>query len=271
VILKNVIPGLAVVLVGDRKDSTTYVNMKKKAAEEVGVKFTLCHLPVDISEKELIAHVIELNKNPDVHGIIVQLPLPNHINEENVVTNVSVEKDVDGLLPENIGKLAMKGRSPTFISCTPKGCMELLRRYNVEVAGKLAVVIGRSNIVGIPIAMLLQKANATVIILHSQSNNLAELVLKADIIIAAVGKPELVKGTWVKPGAVVIDVGTNAVPDSTKKSGFRWVGDVNFEEVSKVASLITPVPGGVGPMTVCMLIQNTVESAKHFAEAAQKS
>jgi len=268
---KNVIPGLAVVLVGDRKDSATYVNMKKKAAEEIGINFTLRHLPNDISEKELIAHVIELNNNSAIHGIIVQLPLPNHVNEEKVVTQVSIEKDVDGLLPENIGKLAMKGRNPTFVSCTPKGCMELLRRYKVEISGKLAVVIGRSNIVGTPVAMLLQKANATVVIAHSQSNNLPEIVSQADIVIAAVGKPELVRGSWIKPGAVIIDVGTNPVTDLTKKSGFRLVGDVNFEEASKVASLITPVPGGVGPMTVCMLMQNTFESAKRVAEAAPKN
>ncbi|XP_028771171.1 bifunctional protein FolD 2 [Neltuma alba] len=256
------VPGLAVVIVGNRKDSQSYVGMKRKACAEVGIKSFDVDLPEQVSEADLVKQVHMLNANPDVHGILVQLPLPRHINEEKVLTEISLEKDVDGFHPLNIGKLAMKGREPLFVPCTPKGCLELLHRSGVSIKGKKAVVVGRSNIVGLPVSMLLLKADATVTIVHSHTSEPERIIREADIIIAAAGQPMMVKGSWIKPGAAVIDVGTNAVDDPTKKSGYRLVGDVDFEEASKVAGWITPVPGGVGPMTVTMLLQNTLEGAK---------
>ncbi|KAJ4850585.1 Bifunctional protein FolD 2 [Turnera subulata] len=284
------VPGLAVVIVGSRKDSQSYVSMKRKACAEVGIQSFDVDLPEQISETELISKVHELNANPDVHGILVQLPLPKHINEEKVLTEISLEKDVDGFHPLNIGKLAMKGRDPLFQPCTPKaicfplatccsilckssllfallcGCLELLSRSGISVKGKKAVVVGRSNIVGLPVSLLLLKADATVTIVHSRSNDPESTIREADIIIAAAGQAMMIKGSWIKPGAVVIDVGTNAVDDPSKKSGYRLVGDVDFKEASKVAGWITPVPGGVGPMTVAMLLRNTLDGAKRVIE-----
>ncbi|XP_050244016.1 bifunctional protein FolD 2-like [Quercus robur] len=260
------VPGLAVVIVGNRKDSQSYVNMKRKACAEVGIKSFDIDLPEQVSEAELIAKVDELNANPDVHGILVQLPLPKHINEEKVLTEISIEKDVDGFHPLNIGKLAMKGRDPLFLPCTPKGCLELLSRSGITVKGKKAVVVGRSNIVGLPVSLLLLKADATVTIVHSHSQDPEKIIREADIIIAAAGQAMMVKGSWIKPGAAVIDVGTNAIDDPSKKSGYRLVGDVHYQEACKVAGWITPVPGGVGPMTVAMLLKNTLDGAKRVIE-----
>ncbi|KAG2616431.1 hypothetical protein PVAP13_3NG202924 [Panicum virgatum] len=256
------VPGLAVVIVGSRKDSQTYVSMKRKACAEVGIRSVHVDLPEDISELALVAEVHRLNADPAVHGILVQLPLPKHINEEKILSEISIEKDVDGFHPLNIGKLAMKGREPLFVPCTPKGCMELLSRSGVTVKGKRAVVVGRSNIVGLPVSLLLLKADATVSIVHSRTPDPESIVREADIVIAAAGQAMMIKGDWIKPGAAVIDVGTNSVDDPTRKSGYRLVGDVDFAEVSKVAGYLTPVPGGVGPMTVAMLLKNTVDGAK---------
>ncbi|KAL1204766.1 Bifunctional protein FolD 2 [Cardamine amara subsp. amara] len=256
------VPGLAVVIVGDRKDSQTYVSMKRKACAEVGIKSFDVGLPEEISEADLISKVHELNSNPDVHGILVQLPLPKHINEENVLGAISIDKDVDGFHPLNIGKLAMKGREPLFLPCTPKGCLELLARSGIKIKGQQAVVVGRSNIVGLPVSLLLLKADATVSIVHSHTKDPEAIIREADIVIAACGQAHMIKGNWIKPGAAVIDVGTNAVSDPSKKSGYRLVGDVDYTEASKVAGFITPVPGGVGPMTVAMLLRNTVDGAK---------
>ncbi|XP_077225846.1 bifunctional protein FolD 2-like [Tasmannia lanceolata] len=256
------VPGLAVVIVGSRKDSQSYVNMKRKACAEVGIRSFDVDLPEEVSEGEVIKRVHELNNNPDVHGILVQLPLPKHINEEKVLTEISVEKDVDGFHPLNIGKLAMKGREPLFLPCTPKGCLELLSRSGVSIKGKRAVVVGRSNIVGLPVSLLLLKADATVTIVHSHTPDSEKIIREADIVIAAAGQPLMIKGDWIKPGAAVIDVGTNAVDDPTRKSGYRLVGDVDFEEAKKVAGWLTPVPGGVGPLTVAMLLKNTLDGAK---------
>ncbi|PKI59428.1 bifunctional protein FolD 2 [Punica granatum] len=264
------VPGLAVVIVGTRKDSQSYVNMKRKACAEVGIKSVDVDLPEQVSEAELIQKVHELNETPDVHGILVQLPLPKHINEEKVLTEISIEKDVDGFHPLNIGKLAMKGREPLFLPCTPKGCMELLSRSGITVKGKKAVVVGRSNIVGLPVSLLLLKADATVTIVHSYSRDPEAIIREADIIIAAAGQPMMIKSSWIKPGAAVIDVGTNAVDDPSKKSGYRLVGDVDFAEASKVAGHITPVPGGVGPMTVAMLLKNTLEGARFYLQMKKK-
>lgn len=260
------VPGLAVVIVGNRKDSLTYVTMKRKACAEVGIKSFEIDLPEKVSEAELISKVHELNANPEVHGILVQLPLPNHITEEKVLSEISIEKDVDGFHPLNIGKLAMKGRDPLFLPCTPKGCLELLSRSGISIRGKKAVVMGRSNIVGLPVSLLLLKADATVTIVHSRSVDPESVIREADIVIAAAGQAQLIKGSWIKPGAAVIDVGTNAVDDPTKKSGYRLVGDVDFQEACKVAGWITPVPGGVGPMTVAMLLRNTLDGAKRVIE-----
>ncbi|KAH1259006.1 Bifunctional protein FolD 2 [Glycine max] len=222
------VPGLAVVIVGNRKDSQSYVGMKRKACAELGIKSFDVDLPEQVSQAELIKQVHQLNANPDVHGILVQLPLPKHINEEEVLTEISLEKDA---------------------------CIELLQRSGVSIKGKKAVVVGRSNIVGLPASLLLLKADATVTIIHSHTSQPESIIREADIVIAAAGQPMMIKGSWIKPGAAVIDVGTNAVDDPTKKSGYRLVGDVDFGEASKVAGWITPVPGGVGPMTVdeCIL------------------
>ncbi|GKU86798.1 hypothetical protein SLEP1_g1275 [Rubroshorea leprosula] len=260
------VPGLAVVIVGARKDSQSYVSMKRKACQEVGIKSFDVDLPEQVSEAELISKVHELNANPDVHGILVQLPLPKHINEEKVLGEISIEKDVDGFHPLNIGKLAMKGREPLFLPCTPKGCLELLTRSGISIKGKKAVVVGRSNIVGLPVSLLLLKADATVTIVHSGTPDPESLVREADIVIAAAGQAMMIKGSWIKPGAAVIDVGTNAVDDPSKKSGYRLVGDVDFQEACNVAGWITPVPGGVGPMTVAMLLKNTLDGAKRVIE-----
>jgi len=260
------VPGLATVLVGARKDSQTYVKMKKKACAKVGMTSFGHDLPGDIGSEELLKVVRELNANPEVHGILVQLPLPRHIDEEDILGAISLEKDVDGLHPINIGRLSMKRREPLFVPCTPKGCIELLNRTGVEIEGKRAVVLGRSNIVGLPVAMLLLHRNATVTICHSRTKDLPAVVREADILVAAVGRVEMVRGDWVKPGAVVIDVGMNSVDDPSSEKGYRLTGDVAFDEVKEIASAITPVPGGVGPMTIAMLLQNTLESAKRLLE-----
>ncbi len=255
-------PGLATVLVGERPDSATYVRMKKKACAEVGIQSFSVELPGDVSQEQLLQAVQALNANPDVHGILVQLPLPGHIDEEEILGAISLEKDVDGFHPLNIGRLSMKRRDPLFVPCTPRGCIELLDRMHIPIEGKQAVVLGRSNIVGLPVAMLLLHRNATLTICHSRTKNLPDVVRSADILIAAVGRAEMVKGSWIKPGAAVIDVGTNAVDDPSAAKGYRLVGDVDFAEAKEVAGYITPSPGGVGPMTIIMLLRNTVDSAR---------
>jgi 5,10-methylene-tetrahydrofolate dehydrogenase/methenyl tetrahydrofolate cyclohydrolase len=257
------VPGLATVLVGERRDSQTYVRMKKKACAEVGITSFGHDLPEDISQEELLTVVRDLNANPEVNGILVQLPLPDHIDDEEVLGAIDLEKDVDGFHPINIGRLSMKRRDPLFVPCTPKGCIELLDRSGIQIEGKRAVVLGRSNIVGLPVAMLLLHRNATLTICHSRTQDLPGVVREADILIAAVGRAEMVRGDWVKPGVSVIDVGINAVDDPTRERGYRLVGDVAFDEVKEVAAAITPVPGGVGPMTIAMLLRNTTDSAKH--------
>jgi methylenetetrahydrofolate dehydrogenase (NADP+) / methenyltetrahydrofolate cyclohydrolase len=255
-------PTLATVLVGDRVDSATYVKSKGKACEELGLGSVSHHLPADISQAELEKLVKSLNDDKTVNGILVQLPLPSHLNEECVLQLISVEKDVDGLSPINIGRLAQKGREPLFVPCTPNGCIYLLDKMGIQIEGANAVVLGRSNIVGMPASLLLVSRNATVTICHSRTKNLSDVVRHADILIAAIGRTEMVRGDWIKPGATIIDVGMNSKPDSTKKSGHRLVGDVNFEEAKEVAGFITPVPGGVGPMTIAMLMKNTLRAAE---------
>lgn len=220
------------------------------------------HLPADATQEQVETLVRDLNANPEVNGILVQLPMPAHINEERVLSLISIEKDVDGFSPINIGRLAQKGREPTFVPCTPYGCIYLLDKMGVKIEGANAVVLGRSNIVGMPVALLLVSRNATVTVCHSRTRDLPGIVRQADILIAAIGKTEMVRGDWIRPGAAVIDVGINSVPDATKKSGHRLVGDVCFNEAKEVAGFITPVPGGVGPMTIAMLMRNTLHAAE---------
>ncbi|MDY7080611.1 MAG: bifunctional methylenetetrahydrofolate dehydrogenase/methenyltetrahydrofolate cyclohydrolase FolD [Chloroflexota bacterium] len=261
----GIVPGLATVLVGENPASQFYVRSKQKRCAEVGIQSFGHDLPESASQEEVDGLVAELNANPEVHGILVQLPLPAHLNEEQVLSAVGLDKDVDGFHPVNIGRLSMKGREPMFVPCTPSGCIELLDRYNIEIEGKEAVVLGRSNIVGLPVAMLLLHRNATITICHSRTKDLPGTCRRADILIAAVGRPEMVKADWVKPGAAVIDVGINRVDDPSRKRGYRLVGDVDFEAVKEVAGYLTPVPGGVGPMTIAMLLRNTLRGAKRAA------
>ena len=256
-------PGLATVLVGDDPASETYIRFKRKACAEVGIESFHHGLPEDATQDDVEALVRNLNANPAVHGILVQLPLPKHLDEEAILNLIDISKDVDGFHPMNIGLLAMKGREPRFIPCTPNGIMVLLDEIGAaDLSGKQAVVLGRSNIVGVPIAHLLLQANATVTIAHSRTQNLPDVCRGADVLVAAVGRPHMVKADWVKDGAIVIDVGINRIPDATRKSGSRLVGDVDFEAVKDKTAAITPVPGAVGPMTIAMLLSNTVRAAK---------
>jgi len=255
-------PGLATVLVGERVDSAAYVGMKQKACAELGMTSFHHPVPEDVSQEDLEKLVKDLNADPKVHGILVQLPLPDHLDEERVLNLINIEKDVDGFSPLNIGRLAQKGREPLFVPCTPYGCIYLLKEVGVEISGANAVVLGRSNIVGMPAALLLVKENATVTVCHSRTKDIADVVRQADILIAAIGRTEMVQGDWIKPGAAIIDVGMNSKPDATKKKGYRLVGDVDFEAAKEVAGFITPVPGGVGPMTIAMLMNNTLRAAE---------
>lgn len=264
-------PTLATVLVGDDPASHTYVGMKHKACAEVGMGTIDHELSAETDQQTLLNLVQELNNDPAVHGILVQLPLPKQINEEVILNAISLEKDVDGFHPINIGRLAMRNRDPLFMPCTPQGCMVLLEDAGAKFDGAKAVVVGRSNIVGLPAAMMLQKRNATVTIVHSRTQNPAEVCRQADILVVAIGVPEMVKGDWIKPGALVIDVGVNRIDDPNAKRGYRLVGDVAFDEAEKIAGAITPVPGGVGPMTIAMLLSNTLKAAQMALDAKEKA
>ena len=255
-------PGLATVIVGENPASQVYVRMKQKACAKAGIESFGFVLPANASQSEVEDLVSELNADERVNGILVQLPLPSGLDEESVLNAISIEKDVDGFHPINIGRLAQKGRESLFVPCTPAGCIYLLDKMGVPLDGTNAVVLGRSNIVGMPVALLLVKRNATVTICHSRTKDLPGVVRQADVLIAAVGRPEMVRKDWVKPGAVVIDVGTNRVDDPSKEKGYRLTGDVAFDEVKEVAGMISPSPGGVGPMTIAMLLNNTVRAAK---------
>lgn len=256
-------PHLVAVLVGHDGGSETYVKNKVLACEKCGFKSTLIRYEEDVTEEELLQCVDKLNRDDDVDGFIVQLPLPKHIDEQKVTMAIDYRKDVDGFHPVNVGRMALG--MPCFISATPLGILTLLQHYNIETSGKKCVILGRSNIVGKPMAQLMmqkQYGDATVTVCHSHSKNLKKECQEADIIIAAIGRPDFVTADMVKPGAVVIDVGTTRVPDATKKSGFRLNGDVKFDEVAEKCSFITPVPGGVGPMTICSLMKNTLAAGK---------
>ncbi len=257
-------PHLAAVLVGHDGGSETYVANKVRACEEVGFKSTLIRYEEDVTERELLACVERLNKDADVDGFIVQLPLPGHISEDKITEAIDYRKDVDGFHPVNVGRMSLG--MPCFLSATPAGIVELLRRYNIETRGKHCVVLGRSNIVGKPVSMLMMQkgypGDCTVTVCHSRTRNIKEVCLQADIIIAALGVPEFLRGDMVKEGAVVIDVGTTRVPNSSTKSGFKLTGDVKFDEVAPKCAYITPVPGGVGPMTIVSLLGNTLLAGK---------
>ena len=257
-------PHLAAILVGEDGASQTYVGAKVKACEEVGFTSTLVRLSAEVSEEELLRTVEDINQNPDIDGLIVQLPLPKHISVDKVTNRIRPEKDVDGFTPANVGRMTLNW--PAYVAATPYGIVELLKRYQIETSGKHCVVIGRSHIVGSPMSILMARngnpGNATVTLTHSKTKDLAAICKTADILIVAIGKPEFVTADMVKPGAVVIDVGIHRVEDASKKSGFRLIGDVKYEEVAPLASAITPVPGGVGPMTIAALLYNTLQSAE---------
>jgi methylenetetrahydrofolate dehydrogenase (NADP+)/methenyltetrahydrofolate cyclohydrolase len=265
---KGVIPGLTVVLVGEDPASQVYVRMKGKSCEELGLYSETIRLPADHKEDDLLKLIDDLNANPRIHGILIQLPLPDHINETKILDRISPDKDVDGFHPVNVGRMLIG--DPGFLPCTPHGVQELLVRSGNSPEGKHVVVVGRSNIVGKPVAaILMQKkkgANATVTVCHSRTKDLPSVTRQGDIVIAAMGVPQFIKADMVKDGAVVIDVGVNRVDDSSAKKGYRLVGDVDFEAVKEKASAITPVPGGVGPMTIVMLMKNTVISAERTTE-----
>lgn len=248
-------PGLAVLLVGDDPASHVYVGRKEKACADLGVYSEVYRLPASTGQEELLQRIGKLNRKPEIHGILVQLPLPSHISEKAVIDAIAPEKDVDGFHPINVGNMMIG--EPSLLPCTPAGILEMLKYSGVEIAGKHAVVVGRSNIVGKPVAQLLLREHATVTICHSRTPNIAEITRQADILVVAVGKPKMIGAEHVKPGAVVIDVGVNRLEDGT------LAGDVDFDDVSKIAGMITPVPGGVGPMTITMLMKNTVEAARN--------
>ena len=268
------VPGLAVVLVGQRPDSAKYVSMKKKAAAECGLAVVDKPVREDVSQEELLAVMEDLNTDDTVDGVLVQLPLPKHLDQKAILNSIHINKDVDGFHPSSIGALARLGqelrqRSETFkteyagnVPCTPLGCIELLDRTGIDLGGKHVVILGRSNIVGLPMALMAIHRNATVTVCHSHTANLAGKCAEADVLIAAIGQPEMVRKEWIKPGATVIDVGVNFVPDAKTKSGMRMCGDVHYKEATEVAAHVTPVPGGVGPMTVAMLMKNTLTCAQ---------
>jgi len=253
---------LGIILVGNRKDSNSYVKMKKKRCQEVGIISCDIQLPEEVTEKELLENVERLNKDPYVHGILVQLPLPPHINTERVISKISVKKDVDGFHPVNFGNLSLQRETEkTIFPCTPEGIVYLLDSYQIPIKGKDVVIVGKSNIVGLPMALMMMHNGATVTVCHSLTKDLKQKTSKGDILIVACGQPEMITSEYVKEGAVVIDVGINSVEDKTKKSGYRIVGDVNFKFVEEKCSYLTPVPGGVGPMTIAMLLLHTVKLA----------
>ena len=261
----NITPGLAVILVGDNPASAIYVRNKSRACEKIGMYSESLTLPHSTPQAELLRHIQRLNHDPRIHGILVQLPLPDHINENDIILAIDPDKDVDGFHPINVGRMAI-GKEDTFLPCTPYGIQTLLLRNGIQIEGSHVVIVGRSNIVGKPTAIILMQkaagADATVTVCHSRTRNLPAVVRQGDIVVAAMGRPRFITKDMIKPGTVVVDVGMNRIPDASAKSGYKLVGDVDFEEVKNVAGAITPVPGGVGPMTIAMLLSNTLKAAK---------
>ena len=255
-------PGLAVIQIGDKLESSVYIKKKCEACADIGFYSEVHKLGEDATDDNVISLINNLNANKRMNGILVQLPLPKHLNEAKIMNHIAYDKDIDGFHAQNMGELAMTNREPAFVPCTPLGCLEILKHENIKLTGSHVVVIGKSNIVGLPISLLLLKEGATVTICHIDTKDLQSHTKRADIVITACGQPEMIKKDWVKEGVVVIDVGTNFIPDSTKKSGRKLVGDVDFNEVKDVAHKISPVPGGVGPLTVAMLLSNTLKAFK---------
>lgn len=260
-------PGLGVILAGPDPASAQYVRMKRNACEQVGITSIVHDFDASCTQEQVDSALESLNSDPQVHGILVQLPLFDHLDEQKILRAVRLDKDVDGFHPINIGRLAMKGLDPMFTPATPTGCMVLLEEAGVSLSGANAVVVGRSNIVGMPMALMLIKANATVTVVHSRTRDIPAMLRDADVVIAAVGRANMIQGDWLKPGAVVIDVGTNRIEDPSDRRGYRWVGDVDLESALPVVKAITKVPGGVGPMTITILLQNTMKAAWRIAEA----
>lgn len=260
---KNLNPGLGIILVGSRPDSKIYVNMKIKACEKIGIKNYDVYLDENVSEEKIIQEVIKMNNNQNIHGILIQLPLPRHINEQNVLSKVLLEKDVDGFHVQNIGNLALKRINSCYAPCTPTGCIELLKRYNVEISGKHVVILGRSNIVGMPLSLLFLHNDATITVCHSKTQNLKDITNKADILVAACGKPNFITKEFIKNDVIILDIGINKIPYDNEKK-YKIVGDVDFDDVKDKVKLITPVPGGVGPMTICMLLKHTIDSCINY-------
>lgn len=261
---KNIIPGLAVLLIGERTDSIAYVNMKHKKCQEIGIKSTIYKFKGDeVTNKILEDKIKELNDDSLVHGILIQLPLPKHLDRDSILSKVSLNKDVDGFHFENMGRLAID-RNPLFTPCTPDGCIEILKMISIDFVGKKAVVIGKSAIVGLPLSLMLLNLGATVTVCHIDTKNIKEETKTADILFVACGSKHLVKQDWIKENVIIIDIGINSVEDKTKKRGYRLVGDVDFEDVKDKVSYITPVPGGVGPMTICMLMKHTLQACKNL-------
>ena len=260
---RNIVPGLGVIMVGDKVASRTYVNMKRKKCESLGIFCDIKKFEEDISEADVKLQIEEFNENDNIHGILVQLPLPEHINTNHILECVSYKKDVDGFHPVNAGKLSQRN-NPLFVPCTPRGCLEILDFYDIDVKGKNVTVVGCSNLVGLPLSLLLVHRDATVTICHLLTKDTRAMVQNADIVFTACGCAHLVKEDWVKEGVIVVDVGINKIDDASRKRGYRLVGDVDFENVKEKAAYITPVPGGVGPMTIAMLMTQVVESAEYF-------
>jgi len=261
----NIIPCLTVIIVGERKDSLSYVNMKHKKCLELGIESKLIKLSQLITQTELLRKIEELNQNLFVHGILIQLPLPNHIDKIKVLEKVDINKDVDGFHYANMGKLALN-TNPLFLPCTPLGVIELFKYYNIELEGKNVVMIGKSNIVGLPLSLMLLNAEATVTVCHIKTKNIKDITRRADILISACGKPQMIKKDWIKENVDVIDIGISPIQDNTKKIGYRLVGDMDFEDIKEKVNYITPVPGGVGPMTIAMLMKQTVKAAINLNE-----
>lgn len=260
-ISRGITPGLGVILVGERKDSATYVRMKQRNCEKLGINSYRVDLPDYVSEERLIKEVVSMNNNKNIHGILIQLPLPKHINTNHILNLVDESKDVDGFGIGNVGRLTLN-RDRNFVPCTPDGCMRLLDYYSINVYGKVVVILGCSNIVGLPLSLMLLHRRATPIICNSRTPDVKSLVQKADIIFACCGQTQMVKSDWVKEGVVIVDIGINSVEDASRKRGYRLVGDVDFDDVKEKCSWITPVPGGVGPMTIAMLMEHTVEACE---------
>ena len=253
-------PSLAVIQIGEKKESTIYIKKKCEVCKQIGITSIVYNLDVNITNENILNLIEKLNNDNNINGIIIQLPIPSHLNEKSILNKINYSKDIDGFHSENMGNLAMEKREPLFIPCTPLGCMTVLKYENIEIKGKVVVIIGKSNIVGLPIALLLLKEGATVIICHIDTVNTKEHVQKADIVISACGQAQMIKKDWIKSGAIIIDIGINYIADKNKKSGYRLVGDVDFDDVKEIAGKITPVPGGIGPMTVAMLMENTLKA-----------